>query len=91
MSKFDPLIVYIIVSLIFFILVLLSTPIFFSKATTIAITIIYTVVYIPFIYYYCVSGQKDKAWRIVYFTIFTLILYIFYAITSFIAELLVQD
>lgn len=83
-----PIFAYIFISILWVVIALLTTPIFFSKTVSLALTILYIIVFIPYIYAQVVSGDSNAAWRTVLLSSVTLTLYSVYLISSLLSRAL---
>lgn len=88
--RYLPLIAYIVLSVIWFIIFAISGFIFGTTTFSIVFSIIWVVIYIPVLIYYLRRGETGRAWIIVIFTFLTTILYMFYVLAWLLSELLIR-
>lgn len=66
---------YVVISLIWIVILILVTQIFASSLFSIAVSVLFLIVYIPLAYYYISKGEEAKLQESLFFTILLLIGY----------------
>ena len=66
---------YVVISLIWLIILIMVTQIFASSFYSIAVSVLFLIIYIPLAYYYISQGEEAKLQESLFFSILLLIVY----------------